>query len=55
MKTGRPVEMPDRVKFSLYLSRKEFLAVTEAATEAEVSASAWVRAIVLKALKRRSA
>jgi hypothetical protein len=47
---GRPTEIPDRVELIVYLSRKERGAIARAARLADVSVSAWVRAVALTAL-----
>jgi len=49
-KLGRPPEIPDRVELVVYLSRKERGAIARAARQADVSVSAWVRAVALTAL-----
>jgi hypothetical protein len=51
---GRPPEIPDRVELIVYLSRSERGAIVRAAKRADVSASAWVRAVALAALKDRT-
>ncbi len=50
---GRPTEIPNRVKLEVYLTGRERRAIVAAATQANVSASAWVRAAALTALKAR--
>lgn len=51
---GRPAEIPDRAKLQVYLSRSELRAVARRAKRADMSTSAWVRALVLAALKDRT-
>jgi hypothetical protein len=51
---GRPPEIPDRVELVVYLSRSDRRAIIRAAKQADVSASAWVRAVALAALKDRA-
>jgi hypothetical protein len=51
---GRPTEIPDRVELVVYLSGKERGGIVRAAKQANVSASAWVRAVALAALKDRT-
>ena len=53
-KLGRPTEIPDRVELVVYLRRKERGAIVRAARQADVSASAWVRAVALAALRDRT-
>jgi hypothetical protein len=53
-RTGRPPDFADRVKLQVYLERTERRAVEAVAKRANVSASAWVRALVLAALKDRT-
>jgi hypothetical protein len=51
---GRPPEIPDRVKLEVYLTAREREALARAATQAKVSASAWVRRLILDALPARA-
>jgi hypothetical protein len=51
---GRPPEITDRVELVVYLSRKERGAIARAARQADVSVSAWVRAVALAALTDRT-
>ena len=51
---GRPTEIPDRTSLRVYLSRAEQRAVARLARSADVSSSAWVRALVLTALRDRT-
>jgi hypothetical protein len=53
-KAGRPPEIPNRRKLQVYLSRTELRAIKQVAKEANVSASAWVRAVALAALRDRT-
>lgn len=53
-RTGRPPEIPDRVKLQVYLSRSELRAIARLAKGADVSTSAWVRKLVLAALRDRT-
>lgn len=53
-KLGRPREIPDRVELVVYLTRVERAAIQRAAQRADVSTSAWVRAVVLAALPDRT-
>jgi hypothetical protein len=51
---GRPIEIPDRVELVVYLTRSERREIVRAAQRADVSTSAWVRAVALAALKDRT-
>jgi hypothetical protein len=51
---GRPPEIPERVELTVYVSKREQAAVQRAAQQADVSTSAWVRALVLAALTERT-
>jgi hypothetical protein len=51
---GRPTEIPDRVELIVYLTRSERRQIVQAAKQADVSASAWVRARALAALAGRT-
>jgi hypothetical protein len=51
---GRPPEIPNRVELVVYLSRPERTAIRRAAKRADVSTSAWVRAVALAALQDRT-
>lgn len=53
-KAGRPPEILNRVKLQVYLSAGELRAVARAAKHANVSASAWIRALAVAALKDRT-
>lgn len=47
---GRPPEIPDRVTLAVYLTAQERRALVRTAKRAEVSASAWVRRLIVDAL-----
>jgi len=51
---GRPPEIPDRVTLAVYLTAQERRALIRTARHAKVSASAWVRRLILDALAVRS-
>jgi hypothetical protein len=53
-KLGRPPEIPNRVKLFVYLRAGERQAIARAAKQANVSTSAWMRAVALAALKDRT-
>jgi hypothetical protein len=53
-KLGRPSEIPNRVKLFVYLTAGERQAIARAAKRANVSTSAWVRAVALTALHSRT-
>jgi hypothetical protein len=54
MTKGRPPEIPNRRKLQVYLSAGELRAIARAAKHANVSTSAWMRAVALAALKDRT-
>jgi hypothetical protein len=47
---GRPPEIPNRVTLAVYLTANERRALVRSARQAEVSASAWVRRLIVDAL-----
>ena len=51
---GRPPEIPNRVKLFIYVTAGERQAIARAAKRANVSTSAWVRAVALAALPDRT-
>jgi hypothetical protein len=51
---GRPPVFRHRVKLDLFLEAGELRAIKAVAKQADVSASAWVRAAALAALKDRT-
>jgi hypothetical protein len=52
-RTGRPPELPDRRKVEVYVTGREQGAIDRAARQAQLSRSAWVRGLVLVALRER--
>ena len=53
-RVGRPPEFHHRVRLEVLLEATELRAITRAAKAAHVSASAWVRAVALAALRDRT-
>jgi hypothetical protein len=51
---GRPAEIPNRVTLAVYLAAQERRALVRSARWAQMSASAWVRRLILEALAVRS-
>jgi len=51
---GRPPIFRRRVKLDVFLEAGELRAIKHAAKRADVSASAWMRAVALAALKDRT-
>ena len=51
---GRPPVFRHRVKLDVFLETVELRAIKAAAKQADVSASAWVRAVALAALRDRT-
>jgi hypothetical protein len=52
---GRPPTFRHRVKLEVFLEAGELRAIKQMAKQANVSASAWVRAVTLAALTDRTA
>ena len=53
IRVGRPTEISDRVTLAVYLTAHEQRRIARAARRANVSASAWVRAVALATLAAR--
>jgi hypothetical protein len=51
---GRPPLFRHRVKLEVFLEAGELRAIKQLAKQADVSASAWVRAVALAALRDRT-
>jgi hypothetical protein len=51
---GRPPLFRHRVKLDLFLEAGELRAIKQAAKQADMSASGWVRRVALAALKERT-
>ena len=51
---GRPPEIPNRVTLAVYLTAQERRALVRTAKQRQLSASAWVRRLVLDALAEGS-
>jgi hypothetical protein len=49
---GRPRELPDRVRVSVYLTAREQRTLARVAQRAQLTTSAWLRRLVREALRR---